>query len=110
MKREWGVEVPATGCPPRRSYPARPVLSNPALHVSIGEWADRMSLELPGGQPELLQALAAVGVPLALLLISGRPVTFGGATGDALLTNVSALLASYPPGQVSVTACNRPDR
>ena len=68
--------------------------------MSAGEWADRVSLELPGTQPALLQALNAAGVPLIVLLISGRPVTFGGAAGDSLLANVSSMLASYPPGQV----------
>eukprot|EP00966_Prymnesium_polylepis_P263046 6075629-Prymnesium_polylepis.1 len=33
------------------------------------------------------------------VLLSGRPVTFGGVSGDALLANVSGLLSSYPPGQ-----------
>lgn len=74
---------------------------------TAGEWADRASLEMPGGQRALLQALIATGVPLVLVLFSGRPVTFGGSSGDDLLTNVSALLTSYPPGQMGSEALAR---
>ena len=66
---------------------------------TAGEWADRASFELPGGQHELLTALCATGTRLALVVVGGRPVTFGGPRGDALLANISALLFSFPPGQ-----------
>ena len=76
---------------------------------TAGEWADRASLELPGHQPALLAALAATGTPLALVIVGGRPVTFGGARGDALLrsANVSSLLFTYPPGQEGGSALAR---
>jgi hypothetical protein len=66
---------------------------------TAGEWSDRASYELPGAQPALLGALGATGTPLVAVLIGGRPATFGGARGDALLANISSLLFSFPPGQ-----------
>ncbi len=39
-----------------------------------GEAASRMDLTLPGVQEELLQALAATGKPLVVLLTNGRPL------------------------------------
>lgn len=40
----------------------------------IGEAASRSSLELPGRQLELLQALVATGTPVVLLVMNGRPL------------------------------------
>jgi beta-glucosidase len=40
----------------------------------IGEAASRSSLELPGRQLELLQAVVATGTPIVLLVMNGRPV------------------------------------
>ena len=40
----------------------------------VGEQASRSSLELPGRQLELVQAVAATGTPVVLLVINGRPV------------------------------------
>lgn len=40
----------------------------------IGEGASRASLELPGRQLELLQAVVETGTPVALLVMSGRPL------------------------------------
>src|SRR3954471_21565929 len=40
----------------------------------IGESASRSSLELPGGQLELLKAVVETGTPVVLLLLCGRPV------------------------------------
>ena len=75
---------------------------------TAGEWADRASSELPGGQMALLSALCATGTPLAAVIIGGRPVTFGGVGGDALLagarSNLSSLVFTYPPGQEGGTA------
>ena len=72
-----------------------------------GEWADRASLELPGDQPALLGALASSGTPLAVVLVGGRPATFGGSGGAALLRNVSALLVAMRPGQLGGEAIAR---
>jgi beta-glucosidase len=40
----------------------------------IGEQASRSSLELPGRQLELLQAVAETGTPVVLLVMNGRPL------------------------------------
>ena len=40
----------------------------------IGEMASRSSLELPGRQLELLQAVVATGTPVVLLVMNGRPL------------------------------------
>jgi beta-glucosidase len=40
----------------------------------IGEAASRSSLELPGRQLELLQAVAGTGAPVVLLVMNGRPL------------------------------------
>ena len=40
----------------------------------IGELASRSSLELPGRQLELLQAVVATGTPVVLLVMNGRPL------------------------------------
>ena len=40
----------------------------------IGENASRSSLELPGRQLDLIQAVVATGTPVVLLLMNGRPV------------------------------------
>jgi beta-glucosidase len=40
----------------------------------IGEGASRSSLELPGRQLELVQAVVATGTPVVLLVMNGRPL------------------------------------
>ncbi|MEV6851390.1 glycoside hydrolase family 3 N-terminal domain-containing protein [Actinoplanes sp. NPDC051411] len=40
----------------------------------IGESASRSSLELPGAQLELIQAVVATGTPTVLLVMNGRPL------------------------------------
>jgi beta-glucosidase len=40
----------------------------------VGEGASRSSLDLPGEQPALLQAVVATGTPVVLLLMNGRPL------------------------------------
>src|ERR1019366_9095248 len=39
-----------------------------------GEWASQSSLELPGRQQELMEAVAATGKPVVLVLVNGRPL------------------------------------
>jgi beta-glucosidase len=65
-----------------------------------GEWVDRDSLDLPGGQLQLLEALVAAtppSTPIVLVLINGRAATFG--PGNALLTRVAAVVESWRPGE-----------
>ena len=59
----------------------------------IGEMASRSSLELPGRQLELLQAVAATGTPVVLLVMNGRPLDLRWAA-----QNVPAILDIWYPG------------
>ena len=38
-----------------------------------GEGRDRLSLDLPGVQEDLVRAVAETGTPVILVLVSGRP-------------------------------------
>lgn len=69
---------------------------------SSAEWGDRQSLDLPGGQLPLLQAVAATGTPVVLVLITGRTATFG--TQNEVLKNVSAIFSAFRPGQMGGVA------
>ena len=59
----------------------------------IGEQASRSTLELPGRQLELLQAVAATGTPTVLLVMNGRPLDLRWAA-----ENVPAVLDIWYPG------------
>jgi beta-glucosidase len=59
----------------------------------IGEGASRSSLELPGRQLELLQAVAETGTPVVLLLMNGRPLDLRWAA-----EHVPAILDIWYPG------------
>lgn len=58
-----------------------------------GESRSRTSLELPGRQQQLLQALYATGKPVVLVLINGQPLTVNWA--DA---HIPAILEAWFPG------------
>jgi beta-glucosidase len=59
----------------------------------IGEAASRSALELPGRQLELLQAVAATGTPVVLLVMNGRPLDLRWA-----IDHVPAVLDIWYPG------------
>jgi beta-glucosidase len=59
----------------------------------IGEAASRSSLDLPGGQLALLQAVAATGTPVVLLVMNGRPLDLRWAAD-----HVPAILDIWYPG------------
>jgi beta-glucosidase len=59
----------------------------------IGEMASRSSLELPGRQLDLLQAVVATGTPVVLLVMNGRPLDLRWA-----VENVPAILDIWYPG------------
>ncbi len=65
----------------------------------IGEAASRSSLELPGRQLDLLQAVAATGTPIVLLVMNGRPLDLRWAAD-----NVPAILNIWYPGTQGGTA------
>ena len=65
----------------------------------IGEAASRSSLELPGRQLELLQAVVATGTPVVLLVMNGRPLDLRWAA-----QHVPAVLDIWYPGTSGGTA------
>jgi beta-glucosidase len=58
-----------------------------------GEYASRASFDLPGRQEELLKAVVALGKPVVLVLLNGRPLSIGWAA-----ENVPAILEAWEPG------------
>lgn len=58
-----------------------------------GEAASRASLDLPGRQEELLKAVAALGKPIVLVLLNGRPLSINWAA-----ENIPAILEAWEPG------------
>jgi beta-glucosidase len=73
-----------------------------SLH-SCGEWGDRSDLDLPGGQMDLLRAVVhaanASGTKTVLVLLTGRPATFGAAEGNEILEGVDAIIWAGRPGE-----------
>ena len=58
-----------------------------------GEAAARSTLDLPGRQEELLQAIKATGKPFAVVLLNGRPLALENVVDDA-----PAILEAWFPG------------
>ncbi len=58
-----------------------------------GEAASRASFDLPGRQEELLKAVVALGKPVVLVLLNGRPLSINWAA-----ENVPAILEAWEPG------------
>jgi beta-glucosidase len=67
--------------------------------VMVGEQASRSTLELPGRQLDLLQAVSATGTPVVLLVMNGRPLDLQWAA-----ENVPAVLEIWYPGTQGGTA------
>jgi beta-glucosidase len=66
---------------------------------STSHLGDRDSLDLPGKQEELLQAVFATVKPVILLLIHGRPASINFA-----VEHIPAIVESWYPGQAGGTA------
>lgn len=69
--------------------------------AALGEWQgisgeghDRSTLDLPGNQEQLLEALAATRKPVVLVLQNGRPLTIAWAK-----QHVAAILEAWYPGE-----------
>ncbi|MGH8023051.1 MAG: beta-glucosidase BglX, partial [Limisphaerales bacterium] len=58
-----------------------------------GEDASRSTLDLPGLQPDLLNAVAATGKPMVVVLFNGRPLALPG-----VFAKSSAVLEAWFPG------------
>ncbi len=58
-----------------------------------GEAASRAHLDLPGNQQKLLEAIAATGKPIVLLVFSGRPLVL-----DWAASHVAAIMEVWFPG------------
>ena len=65
----------------------------------VGESRSRTSLDLPGRQLQLLQALQATGKPIILVLINGRPLTINWAN-----KYIPSILEAWFPGKDGGTA------
>ncbi len=65
----------------------------------VGEAASRSSLDLPGRQLELVQAIHATGKPTVVVLVNGRPLSIGW-----VVNNVPAILESWMGGSQSGNA------
>lgn len=59
----------------------------------VGESRSRTSLDLPGRQQQLLEALHATGKPVILVLVNGQPLTINWAD-----RNIPAILETWFPG------------
>jgi beta-glucosidase len=65
----------------------------------IGEGASRASLDLPGRQMELVQAIHGTGKPTIVVLVNGRPLSIGW-----IVDNAPAILESWMGGTQSGNA------
>ncbi|MFT2817090.1 beta-glucosidase family protein [Leifsonia sp. A12D58] len=59
-----------------------------------GEGCDAPSLELPGAQQQLMDAVLATGTPTVVTLLAGRPYALGSAATEA-----SAIVQTFFPGE-----------
>ncbi len=65
----------------------------------IGETKSTATLELQGGQLELLQRLADTGTPLIIVLINSKPLVL-----PPSIQNAAAIIEAFNPGQEGGTA------
>lgn len=64
-----------------------------------GEGCDATDLRLPGVQQDLVEAVAATGTPVVLVVVSGRPYALG-----SLSRQVAAVVQAFFPGAEGGTA------
>ncbi|MEP6391705.1 MAG: glycoside hydrolase family 3 N-terminal domain-containing protein [Halioglobus sp.] len=61
--------------------------------ILSGEAHCRAEIDLPGNQEQLIEAVAATGKPVVLIVMAGRPLTLG-----KILDKVAAVLYAWHPG------------
>ena len=67
---------------------------------TVGEGNDVSSLELPGVQRALVEAVAATGTPTVLVLLTGRPYAIGWALdGEGGVPPAAAVVQAFFPGE-----------
>jgi beta-xylosidase len=64
-----------------------------------GEGCDAADLRLPGAQAQLLEALLDTGVPVVLVVLSGRPYALG-----SVADRLAACVQAFFPGQLGAAA------
>ena len=72
---------------------------------TVGEGNDAESLDLPGVQRELVEAVVATGTPTVLVLLTGRPYAIAWALDGE--TAPAAVLQAFFPGEEGGTAIAR---
>lgn len=70
---------------------------------TVGEGNDSESLELPGVQRELVEAVVATGTPTVVVLLTGRPYAIGWAL-DGEQPEPAAVVQAFFPGEEGGTA------
>ncbi|HLR55406.1 MAG TPA: glycoside hydrolase family 3 N-terminal domain-containing protein [Actinomycetales bacterium] len=71
---------------------------------TVGEGNDAESLELPGVQRELVEAAVDTGVPVVLVLVTGRPYDVEWALDGPLAGKISAVVQAFFPGECGAAA------
>jgi len=66
---------------------------------TVGEGNDAESLELPGVQRELVEAVVATGKPVIMVLLTGRPYVLGWALEGDQAGRPAAVLQAFFPGE-----------
>ena len=67
--------------------------------IEEGEFRDRARLSLPGRQEELIQAVAATGKPVVVVLIGGSAITM-----SRWIDDVDAVIMAWYPGELGGNA------
>ena len=93
---------PSQDCPSDAGFAEAVATANAADQVVLalgetremsGEATSRSTIDLPGKQQELIDAIAATGKPFVVVLFNGRPLTLAGVVGSA-----PAVLEAWFPG------------
>ncbi|QOC26526.1 glycoside hydrolase family 3 C-terminal domain-containing protein [Microbacterium hominis] len=74
---------------------------------TVGEGNDAESLELPGVQRELAEAVAATGTPVVLVVVTGRPYALAWALDGDAGSAPAAVVQAFFPGEEGGTAIAR---